>query len=228
MNRGIVIGSVLVVAALATTFSIRACAATPSTPAPMSQWRAGVNYTVVAYPQPPKVAEGKVEVNEVFWYGCSHCFALDPVLESWKKSKPAFIEFVRVPVVWGPTHRQHARLFYTLQKLGRGDLHAKVFDTIHMQGRHLVADTDAAARALHLEFLKENGVTEQQFNEAYDSPEVARNVELAERFTQNFEVSSVPTMIVQGAYSTSVSQAGGEKQLMALLNDLATREQQRR
>jgi thiol:disulfide interchange protein DsbA len=227
MNRGIVIGSVLAVAALAATFSMRACAATPTTPAPMSQWQPGVNYTVLAYPQAPNIAKGKVEVNEVFWYGCSHCYALDPVLESWKKSKPAFIEFVRIPVIWGPTHRQHARLFYTLQKLGRDDLHPKVFDSIHQRGKHLMADNDAAARAMHLEFLKENGVTEQQFNEAYDSPEVARNVEMAERFTQRFEVSSVPTMIVQGAYSTSVTQAGGEKELLALINDLAAREQRR-
>jgi len=227
MNRGIVIGSVLVVAALATTFSIRACAATPSTPAPMSQWQAGVNYTVVAYPQPPKVAEGKVEVNEVFWYGCSHCYHLDPYLESWKKDKPAFVEFVRIPVIWGPIQRQHAKLFYTLQKLGRDDLHTKVFDAIHQGGKVLAAQTDEQARALQLAFFKEQGISEQQFNDAYDSAEVATNVDRAERLTARYEVASVPTMVVQGAYSTSVTQAGDEKKLLTLINDLAAREQRR-
>ena len=227
MNRGIVIGSVLVVAALATTFAIRACAATPSTPAPMSQWQAGVNYTVVAYPQPPKVAEGKVEVNEVFWYGCSHCYHLDPYLESWKKDKPAFVEFVRIPVIWGPIQRQHAKLFYTLQKLGRDDLHTKVFDAIHQGGKVLAAQTDEQARALQLAFFKEQGISEQQFNDAYDSAEVATNVDRAERLTARYEVASVPTMVVQGAYSTSVTQAGDEKKLLTLINDLAAREQRR-
>jgi protein dithiol oxidoreductase (disulfide-forming) len=246
MNRGIVIGSVLAVAALAATISFRACAATPERPADgsirlaaapaaapaagassMSQWQAGVNYTVLGYPLPPSLPKGKVEVSEVFWYGCSHCYHLDPYLETWKQSKPAFVEFVRIPVVWGPSQKQHARLFYTLRKLDRDDLHTKVFDAIHKDGKLMMAQTDDAARALQLAFLKENGVTEQQFNAAYDSPEVAKNVDLAERLTARYEVASVPTMIVQGAYSTSVSQAGGEKQLLTLINDLAAREQRR-
>lgn len=239
MNRAIVIGSVLAVAAVAATFSIRACAAAPEKPAAatapaaapspssMSQWRAGVNYTVLAYPQPPSLPKGKVEVNEVFWYGCSHCYHLDPYLENWKKTKPAFVEFVRIPVIWGPSHAQHARLFYTLQKLGRADLHTKVFDAIQKDGKLMMAPTDDAARAMQLAFLKEHGVTEQQFNQAYDSAEVAQNVETAARLTARFEVASVPTMIVQGAYSTSVSQAGSEQQLLSLLNDLAIREQRR-
>ncbi len=241
MNRGIVIGSVLAVAALAATFSIRACAATPERPAEgtirlaaapapapaMSQWQPGLNYTVLGYPLPPSLPKGKVEVNEVFWYGCSHCYALDPVLESWKKVKPDFVEFVRIPVIWGPSQRQHAKLFYTLQKLGRDDLHIKVFDAIHQGGKPMAAQTDDAARAMQLAFLKENGVSEQQFNDAYDSAEVAKKVDLAERLTARYEVASVPTMIVHGTYSTSVSQAGGEKQLLALINDLALREQRR-
>jgi thiol:disulfide interchange protein DsbA len=246
MNRGIVIGSVLAVAAVAATFSIRACAAaperpadgsvrqvaapaaaTPASPSSMSQWQAGVNYTVLGYPLAPSLPKGKVEVNEVFWYGCSHCYHLDPYLENWKKTKPAYVEFVRIPVMWGPSHRQHARVFYTMQKLGRGDLHTKVFDAIQKEGKLMMAPTDDAARAMHWAFFKENGITEQQFNEAYDSEEVAKNVEMANRLTTSFEVGSVPTIIVQGAYSTSVSQAGGEQQLLSLINDLAAREQRR-
>jgi len=236
MNRGILIGSVLAVAVLAATISIRACAATPAaqpaapTAAPSqssSQWQPGVHYTVLRYPGTPAVGKGKVLVNEVFWYGCSHCYALDPALEDWKQHKAGFIDFVRIPVIWGPAHRQHARLFYTLQKLGREDLHPKVFNAIHELHNPMMAATDEAARAMHLAFFKENGVTEKQFDEAYDSTEVAQKLVEAERLTGTYEVSAVPTMIVAGAYSTSVSQAGGEKQLLSLINDLAIREQRR-
>jgi thiol:disulfide interchange protein DsbA len=226
MNRGIVIASMLAAAAAIAPFSVRGEAAT-ATATSASQWRPGLNYTVLAYPQPSTLPKGKVEVNEVFWYGCSHCFALDPVLESWKVNKPAYIEFVRIPVIWGPSHRQHARLFYTLQKLGRDDLHPKVFAAIHQGGKTLMASTDQEARAMHLSFLKENGVSEQQFNDTYDSPEVTKQVELAAKLTGHYEVASVPTMIVAGSYSTSVSQAGGESQLLELINDLAAREQRR-
>ena len=238
MNRGFIIASVLIAAGAAAAFSIRACAATKQTPtavaavtaaaattATASQWQPGVNYDVLGYPQPTHVAKGKVEVNEVFWYGCSHCYALDPVLEDWKKHKPDYIEFVRIPVIWGDTQRQHARLFYTLKKLGRlEDLHAKVFDAIHEHGKPLAAATDAEARAMQLAFLKENGVSEQDFNSAYDSAEVEANVDAAQKATSRYEVASVPTMIVAGQYSTSVSQAGGNAQLLALLTDLSARE----
>jgi thiol:disulfide interchange protein DsbA len=232
VNRSIVIASVLAVAAAAAAFSMRACAAPTSNsgkadPAPASQWQAGVNYDVLAYPQATHAANGKVEINEVFWYGCSHCYALDPVLEAWKKDKPAYIEFVRIPVVWGPIHEQHARLFYTLQKLGREDLHPKVFDAIHRGGKMLASQDKAEARAQQLAFFKENGVTEQQFDAAYDSPEVEANVRRAMQFTEDYGIGSVPTMIVGGTYSTSVSQAGGNTQLLALLNDLAAREKRR-
>jgi protein dithiol oxidoreductase (disulfide-forming) len=225
MNRGIVIASVFAAAAAIAAFSLRGVAATPATAG--SQWQPGVNYTVLGYPVASTLPKGKVEVNEVFWYGCSHCYVLDPVLESWKKGKPAYIEFARIPVIWGPSHRQHARLFYTLQKLGREDLHPKVFDTIHKGGKPLMAGTDQEARAIHLAFLEENGVTAQQFAAAYDSPEVTKLVDRAQTLTERLEVASVPTLIVAGAYSTSVSQAGGNAQLLALINDLAAREQRR-
>jgi protein dithiol oxidoreductase (disulfide-forming) len=239
MNRGFIIASVLIAAGAAAAFSIRACAATKEAPARVaatpaaapaaaataSQWQPGLNYDVLGYPQPTEVTKGKVEVNEVFWYGCSHCYALDPVLEDWKKHKPDYIEFVRIPVIWGDAQRQHARLFYTLKKLGRLDeLHAKVFDAIHQGGKPLAGGSDAEARAQQLAFLKENGVSESEFNAAYDSPEVEANVDAAQKATSRYEVASVPTLIIAGQYATSVSQAGGNAQLLALITDLAERE----
>ena len=79
----------------------------------------------------------------MFWYGCSRCYALDPTLETWKQKKPAYVDFVRIPVMWGPPHQQHAKLFYTLMALNRLDLHGKVFDTIHKEHNFLAAQSDA-------------------------------------------------------------------------------------
>jgi protein dithiol oxidoreductase (disulfide-forming) len=225
MTRGLVLAFALVAAAAA-AFPIRAGAETPQQPAKV-EWKSGINYTVLARPQPTSVGPDKVEVSEVFWYGCSHCYALDPALENWKKTKPAYVELVRVPVIWSPTHVQHARLYYTLQVLGRGDLHPKVFDAIHRDGNRLSAETDAEVRALHLAFLKQHGVSEEKFNEAYDSPEVLKFVRQAQILTSRYEVASVPIVIVNGTYSTSVSQAGGTPQLLSLINDLAAREKRR-
>jgi protein dithiol oxidoreductase (disulfide-forming) len=193
--------------------------------AAMGAWRTGVHYTLLANPQPSSVASGKVEVREFFWYGCGHCYALDPALEEWNGRKAAFIEFVRTPVVWGgPSDRQHAKLYFTLQALKRPELHAKVFDAIHQQGLALYGPDEVKVRAQHAAFLGVFDITPAQFDAAYDSMMVAVNLQRAEKAAQDFQVANVPTLIVNGKYSTSVGQAGGETQLFALLDDLAASE----
>jgi thiol:disulfide interchange protein DsbA len=103
-----------------------------------------------------------------------------------------------------------------------------VFEAIHRDGNILAAQTDEEARALQLAFLRQHGVTEQAFNSAYDSPEVASNLQRAEEYTRDYQVSSVPVMFVNGKYTTSASEAGGHGELISLLNDLAASERQRR
>jgi len=105
--------------------------AAPGAQLPGGKWQPGVNYAPVVPAQPTSVASGKVEVMEVFWLACPHCYALEPRLRSWLKTKPAYVEFTRVPVIWQDIHRAHARLYYTLEALGRDDLISKAFDTIH-------------------------------------------------------------------------------------------------
>jgi len=113
---------------------------------PSGKWTLGREYTVLSPAQPSNAPPGKVEVVEMFWYGCPHCYAFDPYLEKWKKHKAAYIEFVRVPVMWADIHRAHARLFYTLQALGKLDqLHTKVFDQIHQKGDELYFSGDPQA-----------------------------------------------------------------------------------
>ena len=75
-------------------------AADVGAPLPAGKWQAGLNYDPLVPAQPTSVAPGKVEVLEIFWLACPHCYALEPYLRSWLKTKPAYVEFVRVPVYW--------------------------------------------------------------------------------------------------------------------------------
>ena len=215
----------LLVALLAVTWSLNACARDPE-PA-LSRWKAGTNYQLLASPQPTSAAAGRVEVDEVFWYGCGHCYALDPSLETWRADKPAYVDFVRIPVIWGQAHRQHAKLYYTIQALHRPDLHAQVFDAIHKHGTPLSSRDEVEARAMHLSFFESKGISEKEFNAAYDSMTVSVNLQRAEQLTKNYAIANVPTMIVNGKYSTGVGEAGGTEQLLSLLNDLAASEKNR-
>jgi thiol:disulfide interchange protein DsbA len=195
---------------------------------PGGKWKAGTNYLPLVPAVPTNVATGKVEVVEVFWYGCPHCNALEPFIASWVKNKPEYIEFVRMPVMWGPVHRAHARLFYVLKALGRLDLHQKVFDTIHKNGQMLVSNDDKATRKMQLDFAIANGISEADFNKAWDSFTVSSDLQRAEQLTERYQVQGVPLVVINGKYTTDISMAGGNPgELIALINDLAASERRR-
>lgn len=193
---------------------------------PSGKWKPGVNYDVLTPAQPTTVGPGKIEVVEVFWLGCPHCYAFEPYVEAWLKNKPSYIDFIRVPVMWGPVHRAHARLFYTLQALNRSDLFEKTFDTIQQQHNPLIstAGDDAESLKLQQEYAKANGINPDDYAKAYNSFSVNSNLQRAEQLTQRYQVQGVPLVIINGKYSTDVAKAGGPQQLIAEIDDLAASE----
>ena len=202
--------------------------AAPGAQLPGGKWQPGVNYDPVVPAQPTSVAPGKVEVMEVFWLACPHCYALEPHIHSWLKSKPAYVEFVRVPVIWQDIHRAHARLYYTLEALGRDDLIAKAFDTIHQDLENrtppLVGQSEEETFRLQQQFAVQNGVSADDFSKAYNSFSVSSNLQRAEEITQRYHVQGVPFFVVNGKYSSEVAKAGSESKLIELINDLAASE----
>ncbi len=196
---------------------------------PAGRWKAGTNYQPIVPAQTTSADPTQVEVLEVFWYGCSHCYALDPTLERWRKSKPPYVKFVRVPVMWGQVvHRAHARLYYTLEALGKIDtLHALAFDAVQKSGNFLVDADDKKTFQLQLAFAKANGISEADFTREYNGFYVNANLQRADDLTRRYAVDSVPRVIVNGKYSTDVAMAGGHEQLIALINDLAAAEKKR-
>lgn len=200
----------------------------PAQQLPDGRWKAGTHYKPLVPAQSTSAPAGKVEVAEVFWYGCGHCYALEPFLQSWDKNNAAYIEYVKIPVIWGPVHRAHARLFYTLQALGREkDLTPRVFDEIHQRGNMLAANDEAKTRALQLAFAKANGISEQDFLREYDGFSVNTRLQQAERLTRAYRVEGVPLVVVNGKYVTDVGAAGGQSELLKLIDDLAAFEQRR-
>lgn len=191
---------------------------------PDGRWKAGVNYDPVVPAQPTAAPAGKVEVLEVFWYACPHCYDLEPYIAAWRKSKADYIHFERVPVMWGPVHRAHAQLYYTLKQLGRNDLDQKVFDTLHNEQSPLVGNTPEETFALQLQFAKDNGIDAEAFRKAYNSFAVNSDLQRAEVITQRYQVEGVPMIVINGKYTTDVGKAGSHENLIAEINDLAAGE----
>jgi protein dithiol oxidoreductase (disulfide-forming) len=191
---------------------------------PDGRWKPGVNYDPVVPSQPTVAPAGKVEVLEVFWYACPHCYDLEAYLAAWRKTKPDYIEFVRVPVMWGPVHRAHAQLYYTLKQLGRNDLDDKVFATLHQEQNPLVGNTPEETLQRQLQFAKENGIDPVAFRKAYSSFAVNADLQRADEITDRYHVDGVPLIIINGKYMTDVGKAGSHENLIAEINDLAAGE----
>lgn len=214
--------------------AVPASAALPSS----SQWKAGTNYDVISPAEPTTVAPGKVEVLEVFWLGCPHCYALEPYIRSWLKTKPDYIQFVRVPVMWGPVHRAHARLFYTLESLGGDDLVEKAFTYIHDQetqsGSESVLASNSQEDTLRQQqaWAVQNGVNGDAFAKAYNSFFVNTQLQQADEITNAYQVQGVPFIAIDGKFTTDVGKASGggddPKKLLSLIDFLAAWEHDHR
>jgi thiol:disulfide interchange protein DsbA len=222
----------ILLAAVASTMAAATTAAGAATPGvPPSPWVDGVNYTRLVPAQPTAAAPGQIEVLEFFWYGCPHCYALDSQVEAWKKSKPSYVAFTRVPVMWGDVHRATARLFYTLAYMGKLDqFHTDVFKEIHVNGNPLVAadaSDEAANERLQTTFIKRLGISEDEFKKTYHSFQVETALQRADQLMRRYRIDGVPTFVVDGKYIADVRSAQSPERLISLIDDLSMQEHKR-
>ena len=204
----------------------RVAALPPAGQLPAGKWVAGVNYRPLVPAQPTDAAPGKVEVVEVFWYGCPHCYALDPYVESWRKTKPAYVEFKRVPVTWQAVHQSHAKLFYTLEALGKEEtLHTAVFAEMHDQKNYMfMQGNERETLNAQVTFAKAHGISEADFTNAYNSFTVQTDMAKADDLVHRYHVDGVPLLVVNGKYVTDVNMAGSQANVMSIVNDLVASE----
>jgi thiol:disulfide interchange protein DsbA len=179
----------------------------------------GTHYLRLSPTQPTSSNPDQIEVAEVFWYGCPHCFNFDPYLERWQETKPNYVNFVRVPAVWNPLLQLHARAFYTAEALGKGaEMHSDLFREIHERGNML--DSEAKLQELFGRF----GIDAATFKTTFESFAVQEKLQRADELSRRYRIQSVPTIIINGKYTTDGDQAGSYDELLALVDELVATE----
>ena len=184
-------------------------------------FQAGVHYDVLDEPV-AVLADGKVHVEEAFWYGCPHCFHLEEKLKPWVAKLPVDVKFTRVPAMFGRAWVQHAKLYYTAEALGVLDqVHESVFRAFHLNKERLL--NEDAQR----DFLVSNaGITAKDFDKVYDSFTVKSRMKQGDKRIRSFKISGVPALIVNGKYVVSASTAGGQHKMTAVVDHLIAKERQ--
>lgn len=165
---------------------------------------------------PPQATEGggKVEVIEFFWYGCPHCYHLEPALNTWVKNAPKDVTFKRIPAVPSPSWEPLAQVYYTIEAMGLLEqYHAKIFDAIHKENQNL------GNKNVREKWLAANGIDPAKYAEVEKSFSVASKVQRAKQLTAAYKVDSVPRLVVNGRYFTGPELAGGADQRMTAALD---------
>jgi thiol:disulfide interchange protein DsbA len=175
-------------------------------------------YKVIEQPQTVP-ANGKVHVEELFWYGCGHCFSLEEHLESWSSKLPADVDFSRVPAMFGKSWVIHAQMYYVGEVLGITEQsHGDIFKAIHINGEHLQRKSEQQA------FFATYGVSEEDFNKAYNSFTIKSRLQQGDKRIRAYRVSGVPAIIVNGKYLVDASSAGGQKNIFKVVDYLIAQE----
>ena len=179
----------------------------------------GTQYVKLSTPAPVSLPAGKkIEVVEFFWYGCPHCYAFEPVLESWVKRLPADVAFRQVPVGFMAPHQLHQKLFYALEEMGQLEaMHRKVFNAIHQQNRRLGSESDIAA------FATANGVDGNKLVEAMKSFGVTTKATRAKQLADAYKIDGVPALGINGRFYTSGALAGDHQKATQVADFLIQR-----
>ena len=155
---------------------------------------AGKDYSVVA--NPGKVDDpGKIEVREFFWYGCGHCFTLEPYMQAWLRKLPKDVNFVRTPAAMNPVWEMNARGYYVSEALGvRKKTHLPLFHAIHDKGQQIF-DQQSQAK-----FFVKYGVPEAKFNSMFNSFAITSKISQAKQLARQYQLTGVPAVVVNGKY----------------------------
>ncbi|WLQ12244.1 thiol:disulfide interchange protein DsbA/DsbL [Hahella aquimaris] len=180
----------------------------------------GQHYKTLPAPIPVLDAS-KIEVVELFWYGCPHCYKFDPLVNAWKKSLPEDVSFFRSPAAFNKIWKAHAQAFYTAEALDVSDkMHQPLFDALARDQQSLNSEDDLA------KFFAQYDVEEARFKKAYNSFSVKSKVEQAASRALSARATGVPALVVNGKYRIDAIRGGTYEDMLKVADFLIDKERQ--
>ena len=179
---------------------------------------AGKHYEVLPSPVVTR-DKSKVEVVELFWFGCIHCFHFEPVIQAWKKQQADDVDFHSMPAMWNKDMQLHAKAFYAAKALGKFDqLSEAMFTAMNVNKNRLKSE-----KAIQSLFAK-NGVDEASFKQVFNSFGVNSQVNLADSRARAYRLQGTPELVVNGKYRVATSLAGSQAKMLEVVDFLVAKE----
>ncbi len=188
-------------------------------PAHAQSYEEGRHYMVVETPV-RTASESGIEVAEIFWYGCPHCYSFKPLIEAWSEDLPSDVNYVQIPAALGASWVPHAKAFYALQAMGELDkeMHDALFDALAGERRPLNSG-DALA-----DFVAQKGVDGEAFLKNFNSFGVNARMQQAQAKVRGARVTGTPTVLVNGKYRVTASTAGSQEAVLDVVDYLIEKE----
>ena len=182
------------------------------------KYQEGVHFELLKNPSAVRNST-KVEVVAVFWFGCNHCYALESYLSQWKRDMPADVDFWKSHATWNEILKIHARMFYTARALGIDkQLVPAAFNTIQTEGRSLTGNSELEY------YFKGFGVEREKYKSVSSSFGVKNALKQADQRMKQWNITGVPTLIVNGKYKVSASRSVGTDRLLDVVDFLIEKE----
>lgn len=184
-----------------------------------SRFEAGVHYHRLSPPQPTSTDADQIEVAEIFMYSCPGCYGIAPYFEQWTKTKPDYVNLVRIPAQFHRIATLHAQAYYTAEALGKiEEMHSAFFTEFHVNNNAL--DSEDLLR----QFFARFGVSEQAFDSAWNSFSVRTRMTRGRELAGRYSVGETPTVVVQGKYLITGRMAGTYQSWFEIIDTLAALE----
>lgn len=182
------------------------------------KYQAGKEYQVIAIPVRTADQE-KIEVNEVFWYGCPHCYHFEVPLEAWVKKLPDDVDFERTPAIWRESMDPHARAYYMAKQLKVLDtMHSIIFKAMQEEKKGLVNENEVVA------LFTAHGINEDAARKAYNSFSVQSLTKQGDARVRGYGITGTPEMVINGKYRISAHDAGSQEAMLDVATFLIEKE----
>ncbi len=175
-------------------------------------------YITIDTPVAPD-SNDKIEVTEIFWYGCPHCNAFRPFVDEWKIQQTDDVSVKRLPAMWNKKMVIHARIFYTAQTFGKLDImHQEIFEAMHSERLKLTDENEIYA------LFKKHNISKSDFASTFNSEAITKQVEKADKLAKRYGNTGTPEIVVNGKYRITGQTAGSHSNALKVTDELIEKE----